>query len=187
MHCYHESTPNFSSIASCRHSTVFVSSNFMGSSTNRRLRDTAAHFSYSLSLLGQFFLLVHLNRCPYHVLWAHRHGARSFQAFPWMGHALLLTACQCHSAISSCTTHGTHPPPLADGPTWAVHGPQASMLRIISVQNSHPHPVLRIWYKLARICQVWMRIRIMVNRISGRYGIDNIRLRYFCELSEVIN
>lgn len=53
------------------------------------------------------------------------------------------------------------------------------MVRIIST----PNPFLRIWYVLTQIRRIWTWIRILVNRLSGEYGIANILrmriIRYF--------
>jgi hypothetical protein len=64
------------------------------------------------------------------------------------------------------------------------------MVRIISAPNPHPYPFLRIWYAFLEIRRIWIRMRIVIKRISGGYGrgygIDTIRririIRHFLRI-----
>jgi hypothetical protein len=44
------------------------------------------------------------------------------------------------------------------------------MVRIISALNPRSYPFLSIWYAFLEIRQIWMRMWIVVKRISGGYG-----------------
>jgi hypothetical protein len=64
------------------------------------------------------------------------------------------------------------------------------MVRIIFPLGPYPYPLLRIWYALLETQRIWMRMRIVVKRISGGYdsgyGIDIIRriwiIRHFLRI-----